>query len=132
MPVRFWCVVAALLLMAGPVYGAGPDFGKLDRDGNGSLERAEVEGAAPEVLKDADQNGDGSLDPSEYQAVGGDPSRFAELDQDGNGRIDLGELREAARKRFEEIDRNHDGRIDPQEWGRRQTPIQNPLFMFYF
>ncbi len=131
MPVRFWWVLAAFLVMAGPAYGAGPDFGKLDRDGNGSLERAEVEAAAPEVLKNVDQNGDGSLDPSEYQAAGGDPSRFAELDRDGNGRIDLGELREAARKRFEEIDRNHDGRIDPQEWGRRQ-PIQNPLFMFYF
>jgi hypothetical protein len=132
MTVRFWSMVAVVLLTVGPAYGAGPDFEKLDRDGNGTLEWAEIDNAAPEVFKSYDQNGDGVLDLSEYKAAGGDPSLFGELDRDGNGRIDLGEFREATLKRFEQVDLNHDGRIDPQEWGRQQTPIQNPLFLFYF
>jgi hypothetical protein len=132
MSIRFWCVSMVVLLMVGPAYGAGPDFGKLDRDGNGTLERTEIDNTAPEVFKSYDQNGDGVLDLSEYKAVGGDPSLFGELDRDGNGRIDLDEFQEATRKRFEQIDFNHDGRIDMQEWGRRQTPIQNPLIILYF
>lgn len=132
MSVRFSCMMTVFLLTVSPVYGAGPDFGKLDRDGNGTLERAEIDNAAPQVFKSCDQNGDGVLDLSDYKVLGGDPSLFGELDRDGNGRVDLDEFQEATRKRFEQVDRNLDGRIDLQEWGRRRTPIQNPMIIFYF
>lgn len=124
--------VVAVFLLAGAAFAATPDFGGLDRDKNGYLDPAEIDGAAPEVFKNNDRNGDGSLDRSEFETAGGPPSRFGEVDTDRNGRIDPDEFRAAARRQFEQFDVNRDGRIDVQEWNRRQTPIQNPLIRFYF
>jgi len=132
MMVRFWSVVAVILLATGLAYAAGTDFGGLDRDKNGTLEKAEMEKGAQEAFKGADSNGDGVLDESEYKAAGGDPAQFKKADRDANGRIDLDEFREAARKRFDQIDRNHDGRIDTGELSRRQKPIVNPMIILYF
>lgn len=124
--------VVAVFLLAGAVFAAAPDFGGLDRDKDGYLNPSEIDGAAPEILKNNDRNGDGSLDRPEFEAAGGFPSRFDDIDTDRNGRIDLDEFRAAARRQFEQFDVNRDGRIDVQEWNRRQTPIQNPLILFYF
>lgn len=124
--------VVAVFLLAGTAFAATPDFGGLDRDKNGYLDPAEIDGAAPEVFKNNDRSGDGSLDRPEFEASGGSPSRFDEIDTDRNGRIDPDEFRAAARRQFEQFDVNRDGRIDVQEWNRRQTPIQNPLIRFYF
>ena len=124
--------LAILLLAFGPAYGAGEDFGGLDRDKSGTLEKAEIEDAAPEILKKHDLNGDGALDLSEFTAAGGTSTRFDEIDRDKNGRIDPDEFRRAASQRFEQIDIDRNGRIDTQEWGKRQKPIQNPLLFFYF
>lgn len=130
---RIWVVaVVFLLAAAGSAFGAGPDFKDLDRNGNGHVEKAEIDQAAPEVLKSHDANGDGVLDITEFKAVGGDPSLFGEIDRDGNGRIDVDEFKEAARKRFDQVDRNRDGRIDAQEWSRRIKPVDNPLIILYF
>jgi hypothetical protein len=132
MRVRFWSAVAIILLTAGLACAAGTDFGGLDRDKNGILEKAEMEKGVPEAFKGADSNGDGVLDESEYKAAGGDPAQFKKVDRDASGRIDLDEFREAASKRFDQIDRNHDGRIDTGELSRRQKPIVNPLLILYF
>ena len=97
MTMRIWIVgVIAVFLLAGAAFAAAPDFGGLDRDGNGSLDEAEIGDAAPEVLKTFDRNGDGSLDRSEFETAGGTPSRFEFLDKDKNGRIDIDEFRSAA------------------------------------
>jgi len=124
--------MAILLLAFGPAYGSGDDFGGLDRDKSGTLEKAEIEDSAPEILKKHDLNGDGALDRAEFKAAGGTAARFDEIDRAKNGRIDPDEFRRAASKRFEQIDIDRNGRIDGQEWGKRQTPIQNPLLFFYF
>ena len=118
--------------MAGAAFAAAPDFSGLDRDNNGYLDPAEIDGAAPEIFKNNDRSEDGSLDRSEFGAAGGSPSRFDEIDTDRSGRIDPDEFQAAARRQFEQFDVNRDGRIDVQEWNRRQTPIQNPLILFYF
>lgn len=133
MRVRIWGLAMVMFLAAaGPLFGAGPDFKDLDRNGDGVVVKGEIDEAAPAVLKSHDANGDGTLDVTEFKAVGGDPSLFGDVDRDGNGRIDVDEFREAARKRFDQVDRNRDGRIDAQEWGRRTKPIDNPLIILYF
>ena len=133
MTMRVWILgVIAAFLLAGAAFAAAPDFGGLDRDGNGSLDQPEIGDAAPEILKTFDRNGDGSLDRAEFKTAGGTPSRFDLLDKDKNGRIDIDEFRSAALERFNQADTDRDGRIDAREWGKLQRPIQNPLLLFYF
>jgi hypothetical protein len=133
MTMRIWILgVIAVLLLAGGAFAAAPDFGGLDRDGNGYLDQAEVGAAAPEILKTFDRNGDGSLDRSEFEAAGGSASRFESLDRDKNGRVDIDEFRRAAVERFNQADTDFDGRIDAREWGILQRPGQNPILFFYF
>ena len=130
---RIWIVGAiAAFLLAGAAFAAVTDFGGLDRDGNGSLDQAEIGDAASEILKTFDRNGDGFLDRSEFETAGGTSSRFELLDKDKNGRIDVDEFRSAAIERFRQIDTDRDGRVDAREWGKLQRPIQNPLLFFYF
>ena len=70
MKTRILCVVAVFLL-AGAAFAAAPDFSGLDRDNNGYLDPAEIDGAAPEIFKNNDRSEDGSLDRSEFGAAGG-------------------------------------------------------------
>jgi hypothetical protein len=134
MTMRIWIAgVVAAVLLAGTAFAAEPTFGGLDRDGNGYLDEAEITGAAPEILKKYDVNGDGFLDRSEFVAAGGSPDRFERLDTDKNGRIDIDEFRAAAVERFKEVDTNRDGRIDEREWTRLRKPGATPgIVLFYF
>ncbi|MDD3530796.1 MAG: hypothetical protein PHS77_13075 [Gallionellaceae bacterium] len=51
-------------------------FASLDTNGDGVVSKEEAEGKiAPEVVKTADKNGDGKLDPVEFQAAGLDKAR---------------------------------------------------------
>jgi Ca2+-binding EF-hand superfamily protein len=131
MRIGILAVVVAILL-AGGAFAAAPDFGGLDRDGNGLLEQAEISDAAPGILKKYDVDGDGFLDRSEFLAAGGSPSRFEFLDADKSGRVDIDEFRNAAIERFKQIDTDRNGRIDARELSRLQKPIQNPILFFYF
>jgi hypothetical protein len=134
MTMRTWLVVVmATFLLIGAAFAAEPTFGGLDRDGNGFLDEAEITGAAPEILKQYDVNGDGSLNRSEFEAAGGSPARFDLLDADKDGRIDIDEFRAAAIERFKAFDTNGDGRIDDREWTRLRKPGAAPgIVLFYF
>ncbi len=134
MTMRIWIagVVAAFLLTGGAANAAAPDFGGLDRDNNGYLDEKEISGAAPEVLKKYDKDGSGSLDRAEFEAAGGTRSRFEFLDKDKNGRVDIDEFRSAAIERFKQVDTDRNGRIDMQDWSKLRQPIQNPILFFYF
>ena len=132
MKIRIWLTAMIMLLAFGTAQAAGGDFGGLDRDKNGKLEKAEIEKASPEVFKKADSSGNGTLDRDEFQAAGGSSARFDEIDADKNGQIDPDEFRQAASERFKQLDTNRDGRIDSREWSKQQKPIQNPLIFFYF
>jgi len=134
MTTRAWIAgAAAVLLLAGPAFAAaGPDFEGLDRDKNGKLEQAEIEGAAPEVLKKYDLNGDGALDRKEFEAAGGVPARFDLLDRNKNGLLDLAELKQTAAARFTQIDTNRDGRIDTSEWKKLQKLVPKSLRIYFY
>ena len=131
---RIWIVgMIASLLLAGSAFAATTDFGGLDRDGNGYLDMAEIESAAPEILKNHDRNGDAHLDRKEFKAAGGEPSRFDLLDRNKNGLLDLDELKYAGTARFNEFDTNRDGRIDTREWDKLKKPVARPvIILFYF
>ena len=133
MGMRILGVVMAVLL-AGAAFAAAADFGGLDRDGNGSLDRAEIDSAAPELLRKYDLNGDGFIDRKEFKAAGGIRSRFDLLDRDKNGVLGLDEMKYAAALRFKEFDTNRDGRIDTSEWKKLlKKPVARPMIdLFYF
>ncbi len=132
MRIRIICVIAALFL-TGTAFAAASDFGVLDRDGNGYIERAEIEGTVPEILKKYDLNGDGGIDRQEFQAAGGVPPRFDLLDRDKSGLLDLDELKQTAAARFKKFDANRDGRIDTSEWKKLKKPVGRPvIILFYF
>lgn len=130
---RIWIAgVVAAFLLAGAANAAAPDFGGLDRDNNGYIDENEISEAAPEVLKKFDKDGSGSLDRAEFEAAGGTRSRFELLDKDKNGKVDIDEFRGAAIERFKQIDADRNGRIDVQDWSKLRQPIQNPILFFYF
>ena len=133
MTMRMWIAGAvAALLLAGVASAAAPDFGGLDRDKNGYLDEKEINEAAPEVLKKYDKDGSGSLDRAEFEAAGGTRSRFEFLDKDKNGNVDIDEFRSAAIDRFKQVDIDRNGRIDVQDWRKLRQPVQNPILFFYF
>ena len=129
---KFWSAVTAVLLTAGLTFGAGPDIGSLDENGNGTLDRKEIQAGTEKAFQEYDRDGSGSLDRSEFEQAGGSVARFMEIDRNKDGRIDLKEFSEATQRRFRIIDRNRDGRIDAQELKARKAPIENPLFIFHF
>ena len=129
---KFWSAVTVVLLTAGLTFGAGPDIGSLDENGNGTLDRKELQAGTEKAFQEYDRDGSGSLDRSEFEQAGGSVARFMEIDRNKDGRIDLKEFSEATRRRFRTIDRNRDGRIDAQELKARKAPIENPLFIFHF
>ncbi|MHB8771752.1 MAG: EF-hand domain-containing protein [Syntrophales bacterium] len=130
---RIWIAGAiAAFLLAGAANAAAPDFGGLDRDKSGSLEEKEIAAAAPEVLKKYDKDGNGSLDRAEFEAAGGTRSRFEFLDKDNSSKVDIDEFRSAAIERFKQVDTDRNGRIDVQDWSKLRQPIQNPILFFYF
>ena len=128
---KFWSAAVVVLLTAGLAFGAGPDFGSLDQDGNGTLDRKEILAGTEKAFQGYDRDGNGSLDKSEFGEAGGSAARFMEIDRNKDGLIDLKEFSEATRRRFRTIDRNRDGRIDAQELKARKAPIENPLFIFH-
>jgi collagen type III alpha len=117
----------------GPPPGGDPLFRALDKDGDGSLSKDEVYGAA-EALKTLDKNGDGTLSREEvfpprpeFARGPGGPGgpggmnpedimrRLREADRDGDGKLSKDEAPERMRENFDRVDTNSDGFVDQQE-----------------
>jgi Ca2+-binding EF-hand superfamily protein len=105
-------------------------FLKLDANGDGSVDRAEVADSArpafDRLLERGDADRDGKLDAKEYQAVIGGLRAFEEglwkktigilkaMDRDRDGRVSRREFT-GARSQFDELDGNEDGYITLKE-----------------
>lgn len=105
-------------------------FKKADADGNGSLSKAEMEAAIPNLAKDfdaIDANKDGQVSHDEMRAwrqakkaeiKQKGSERFKKADSDGNGTLSKEEAEKGMprlAKNFDAIDTNKDGQISPDE-----------------
>lgn len=100
----------------------------LDADGDGELSSSEIEGAAKALAK-LDRNGDGKIDRRELAPMppsGDRPQRPApgrdalrdrlrEADTNGDGKISRNEAPPRLREAFDRIDANDDGQLDAEE-----------------
>ncbi len=124
---------------------------RLDRNGDGVIDKQELEGAGPigRRLGRADTNGDGVIDKEELDGLlgggrqgdgnggeggqrprrrdgGGAQDLIERLDRNGNGVIDLDELDEGMLERLKPLDVNEDGVIDESELDRRRRGGRRP------
>jgi Ca2+-binding EF-hand superfamily protein len=113
-------------------------FGRMDKDGNGKLEKDEIPERMKENLARVDSNSDGIVDLAEFEKVAqffggrrpdgapeGRPGQggpvpggpvLRALDADGNGEISASEIADAA-KALAKLDRNGDGKLTRDEIG---------------
>jgi len=112
---------SALLFSASLAHGH-PNKPRLDTNGDGLVDLAEIQAARPdftvEQFNKADANGDGLLSRDELRAAHG-RARFERLDQDGSGGASLEELQSArpgiTPELFGRMDANGDGQVSPEE-----------------
>jgi hypothetical protein len=102
--------------------GGGPAqmFLFFDEDGDGRISRSEFEAAGAQRFAEADTNKDGSLTMEEFRASrtaqgARVQQMFVYLDADGNGVIDAEEFEIHAGTRFETLDKNGDGYLSQEE-----------------
>jgi len=108
-------------------------FAALDLDSDGSLSAAEID-AAPVTLRKLDANGDGALEQAELGPAAGPAAaasdrrataaataserlvkRYLQSDKDGDGKLSADEAPGALKRQFEQIDKNGDGFLDADE-----------------
>jgi len=99
--------------------GKGKRGKQLDKDGNGSLSAAEVEGTRlAEHFAEIDADGDGELSKQEMKAAheARQVERFASQDANGDGSLSESEV-EGSRlaRHFSRIDTNDDGQLTQEE-----------------
>ncbi|MBX3704086.1 MAG: EF-hand domain-containing protein [Steroidobacteraceae bacterium] len=119
---KFRTVAVALVAAIPLAAQAHPDRAKLDANGDGSVDLAEMQAARPgftaEQFRKADANGDGLLSREELRAAHA-KARFDGLDKDGNGSISLAEFQAAHPKmtaeKFATIDADGDGQLTREE-----------------
>jgi len=96
-------------------------FARIDKNGDGKIERSEARAAATDLHSRMDKNGDGQVTPDEQgkqpkRAHAGQPGdkHFARMDKNGDGKIERGETR-MPEERFVKADTNKDGKLTRAE-----------------
>jgi hypothetical protein len=115
-------LAAFSLLLGAPAAQAHPQKPRLDTNGDGSVDLAEIQAARPdftvEQFNKADANGDGLLSRDELRQAH-HRARFERLDKDGNGSISLAELQvvrpEVTAEKFATMDADGNGQVTQEE-----------------
>lgn len=126
MRVRYTAVLVAsmaLLASAAALAGGNPDRPRLDTNGDGSVDLAEIQAARPdftvEKFQAADGNGDGLLSRDELHAAHDKTRQHRKLDQDGDGSYSLEEIQKAhpnlTQDQFAAFDGDKDGKLTRAE-----------------
>lgn len=113
----------ALLTSAAALAGGNPDRPRLDTNGDGSVDLAEIQAARPgftvEKFKAADGNGDGLLSRDELRAEHGKARQQRNLDTDGDGSFSFEEMQKAhpdlTRDQYAAFDGDKDGKLTRTE-----------------
>ena len=118
-------LVASLALFSGApaLAGGNPDRPRLDTNGDGSVDLAEIQAARPEFtvekLNAADANGDGLLSRDETRAAHDKVRRHRNLDTDGDGSFSLAEMQKAhpdlTPEQYAAFDADQDGKLTRSE-----------------
>lgn len=112
----------ALMTSAVALAGGNPDRARLDTNGDGSVDLAEMQAARPdftvEKFTKADANGDGLLSREEMHAAH-KGHRMAKIDTDGDGNISLQEMQkrrpEMTQEEFTRLDADSNGQVSHAE-----------------
>lgn len=113
----------ALLASAAAQAGGNPDRPRLDTNGDGSVDLAEMQAARPdftvEKFNTADGNGDGLLSRDELRAAHGKGGRNKNLDTDGDGSFSFTEMQKAhpdlTQEQYAAFDGDQDGKLTRTE-----------------
>lgn len=113
----------ALLASATALAGGDPDRPRLDTNGDGSVDLAEIQAARPdftvEKFQAADGDGDGLLSRDELRTAHGTARRHRNLDTDGDGSFSLEEMQKAhpglTQERYAAFDGDKDGKLTRTE-----------------
>jgi Ca2+-binding EF-hand superfamily protein len=105
-------LVLIVMLLAPPLW-AGP---ATDYDGDGQISLEEFRNDAAREAKSADRNGNGVLDPDEYELSN---AEVAAMDTNKDGAIQIAEFQDSLMKAFARMDANGDGRLDAAERSAR-------------
>jgi len=118
-------LVASLALFSGaPALADGsPDRPRLDTNGDGSVDLAEIQAARPdftvEKFNAADGNGDGLLNPDELRAAHGKARQHRNLDTDGDGSFSFEEMQKVhpnlTQEQYAAFDADKDSKLTRSE-----------------
>lgn len=96
-------------------------FARMDKNGDGKIERSEARTAATEFFAKLDANKDGKITPDEQSALsratpdeGRRDAHFARMDENGDGKIDRQETR-MPEEHFVRADADKDGKLTKRE-----------------
>lgn len=101
----------------------GQGFTKIDRDGNGKIDEAELRGWLNQSLPPPPGDGRPERPPGAAELA---PRLLKEWDMDRNGVVTAEEARQAAGSAFDQCDTNHDGGLGMEEWMRWLDSLIGP------
>ena len=116
-------VATIAALLSAPAFAAHPDRARLDANGDGKVDFAEVQAAHPdftiEKFTAADANRDGQLSDDEWNKLSGKGRRYGNLDANKDGNYTLEEVRAAhpdlTELDYSSFDADKDGKVTKDE-----------------
>jgi Ca2+-binding EF-hand superfamily protein len=112
--------LCSLMLVAIPMHAAraappaSNAIADSDKDGDQTLDLAEVKAAASAHFDKLDKDADGTLDSKELKGIIG-PKTFKAADADNDGTLSKDEYLGLVEKLFNQADVDHDGSLDAKE-----------------
>jgi collagen type III alpha len=100
-----------------------PMFSRLDTNGDGSLDKKELEAMAARMRGRGQPRGPGAEEgagrgaPGRAGERGGLMERFASMDKNADGKLSKDEMPERMQAMFDRLDANSDGAVDKEELG---------------